>query len=97
MNDAVLVQPPSAEKTNLTSYSCDLKVSKACREKSLFPVSDISWEQKTKNLFFIVGNAPIHDEINSNLHNRLRGLMENLKTNATSPDLATKIWKPHYF
>lgn len=91
------MQPPSAEQTNLTSYSCDLKVSKACREKSLFPFSDTSWEQETNTWLFIVGNAPIHDEINSNLHNRLRGLMENLRTNATSPGLATIIWKSHYF
>lgn len=89
-------QPPPTGKTNPTSDSCDPKVSKACREKSLFPVSDISWEQETKNLLFIVGNAPIHDEINSNLHNRVRGLMENLKTNATGPDLTTKIWTSHY-
>lgn len=39
-------------------------------------------EQNTKHLFVIgnvIGNAPIHDEINSNLLNKLQGLMETSK------------------
>lgn len=74
-----LVQPPSAEKMDLTSYSCDLKVSKACRDKALVPFDDIPLEQKPKHLF-VIGNAPIYAEINSNLLNRLHELMANLKT-----------------
>lgn len=67
------------KETDLTSYSCDLKASNACRDQALFPFSDILLEQKPKHLF-VIGNAHTQDDINSNLLKKLHGLMGNFKT-----------------
>lgn len=55
---------------------------RVCRDESLFPFNDIPLEQNTKHFFVIgnvIGNAPVHDEINSNLLDKLQGLMETSK------------------